>query len=467
MRICHHAQVRRWRPMQRHPGRPGLHHGRLRQHGERKCRCHRLDWRWGWSIWLGKAHENLVLHIFMHSIHWLIIVCWHPCKTPWLMLLTCGYALPSWKGGVVYRPWTNLEVLCIRQHPCCCKSSASMTLWTPVRSTASVELGGWSQQACLTGVGASTTTTAGADSAAWRRMMVAARPALVALPLGSRSSWSCRSWHGPAPCQGSVSSCWRSLGHCATALMWKRWALIRITIPRQRPMLWGPILSPHQRSIPPWPRNPSLQQSEQHTIAESQQVAVSCNISAACLTEGSGASHAQSAYSAWNRIVRKHYLHLSCGNRKEFEPAAWQFMVLTFFDDLFIVFCHWEASKFCGRVASMRPTLTYSMKNMETSRLFGSKGSIGARPYRTIQHVSHSHSIARKEASDGDASDANGPSLPPAPYFDFFWVGPCPISPISWYILVYLGYVCLDLTLSWAVYLALIFCQLNWPLCNM
>ena len=207
-----------------------------------------------------------------------------------------------------------------------------MTLWTPVRSTASVELGGWSQQACLTGVGASTTTTAGADSAAWRRMMVAARPALVALPLGSRSSWSCQSWHGPAPCQGSVSSCWRSLGHCATALMWKRWALIRITIPRQRPMLWGPILSPHQRSIPPWPRNPSLQQSEQHTIAESQQVAVSCNISAAFLTEGSGASHARSARSAWNRTVRKHYLHLSCGNRKEFEPAAWQFMVLTYVD---------------------------------------------------------------------------------------------------------------------------------------
>ena len=179
---------------------------------------------------------------------------------------------PQLKG---YRPWTNLEVLCIRQHPCCCKSSASMTLWTPVRSTASVEPGGWSQQACSTGVGASTTTTAGADSAAWRRMMVAARPALVALPLGSSSSWSWRSWHGQAPCQGSVSSCWRSPEPCATALMWKRWALIRITILRQRPMLWGLILSPHQRSIPPWPRNPSLQQSKQHNIAQSQQAAVS------------------------------------------------------------------------------------------------------------------------------------------------------------------------------------------------
>mmetsp|Transcript_24305 Transcript_24305/g.50404 ORF Transcript_24305/g.50404 Transcript_24305/m.50404 type:complete len:215 (+) Transcript_24305:611-1255(+) len=43
--IRHHTQVRRWCPVQRHPGRPGLHHGRLRQHGERKRCCHRLDWR--------------------------------------------------------------------------------------------------------------------------------------------------------------------------------------------------------------------------------------------------------------------------------------------------------------------------------------------------------------------------------------------------------------------------------------
>ena len=44
---------------------------------------------------------------------------------------------------------------------------------------------------------------------------------------------------------------------------------------------------------------------------------------------------------------------------------------------------------------------------METSRIFGSKGSIGARPYRTIQHLSNS--IARKEPP---ALDASGPSLP-------------------------------------------------------
>ena len=77
-RICHHAQVRRWCPVQRHSGRPGLHHGRLRQHGERKCRCHRLDWRRGGPIGWGKPmktsfHTFCVFHM-QYRIHWLIIV---------------------------------------------------------------------------------------------------------------------------------------------------------------------------------------------------------------------------------------------------------------------------------------------------------------------------------------------------------------------------------------------------------
>ena len=106
----------------------------------------------GWSNWLGKTHENLIPYIqcipypvsytlVNHRARYVHVFpsgpCWlhsPPCKTPWLML---HLDRPSPAERV-----SPLEVLCIRQHPCCCKNSASMTLWTPVRSTASVEPGG-------------------------------------------------------------------------------------------------------------------------------------------------------------------------------------------------------------------------------------------------------------------------------------------------------------------------------------
>ena len=163
--------------------------------------------------------------------------------------------------------WTDsflifLHVFSARPHLCFSRSCTLMTRWMPAQSTAFVEPGESSPQACSTGVGASTTTMDGVDLVAWKMTTVIARKTLVALLLEFNSSWSWWLCFGLVPCPPLVSSCWRSPVCFASVTMSKRWALILITTLHPRLTLWEKSLSHHPKPTPLWPQN--LRQQPEH-----------------------------------------------------------------------------------------------------------------------------------------------------------------------------------------------------------
>ena len=260
-----------------------------------------------------------------------------------------------------------------------------MTRWMPAQSTAFVEPGESSPQACSTGVGASTTTMDGVDLVAWKMTTVIARKTLVALLLEFNSSWSWWLCFGRVPCPPLVSSCWRSPVCFASATMSKRWALILITTLHPRLTLWEKSLSHHPKPTPLWPQN--LRQQPEHESCMSigqlrgSESTGSCwqllAAAGSCLVETCWRWEVElliekSASSVWNHAVKSTVLIYPVATGMNSSQTG----------NLVSWLLSWSLrasrrGKFCGRVASMRPLILILFSICATRA--SSSGSCGTR----------------------------------------------------------------------------------------